>query len=206
VDGASEGLSFGAQERKLGWNSQPTAQVFFENVRVPAHNLLGGEEGVGKGFKMAMTGLDGGRLSIGTCSIGAAQRCFDIAREHVMVRNQFGAPLSDNQSVQFKLADMATGIQTSRTLLRQAAGLLDEGHPQKTAFCAMAKRVATDTGFEVCNEALQLMGGCVWGGGEDCTCDRAICSAVCLYVGACMYALCVRLYAVRLVGCACAAV
>lgn len=150
------GISFGAQENKLGWNSQPTSEVIFEDCRVPAANLIGGE---GNGFKIAMMGLDGGRLSIGTCSVGAAHACFNLARDHIKVRNQFNQPLAANQHLQFKLADMATELQTARTMIRQAARLLDEKHPQARSFCAMAKRVATDAGFQVCNDALQMHGG-----------------------------------------------
>jgi len=156
VDGDSKGLAFGAQERKLGWNTQPTAAVMFDEVRVPASRLVGSE---GDGFRFAMMGLDGGRLSIGTCSVGGAHRCLDEARRYVKERKQFGRPLSSLQSVQFKLADMATKVQTARTMVRSAAGMLDQKHPNATAFAAMAKVVATDNGFDVCNEALQLHGG-----------------------------------------------
>ena len=150
------GLSFGKQERKLGWNSQPTAMVIFEDARVPAANRLGEE---GEGFKIAMTGLDGGRLNIGACSLGAARACLDAAREHLGVRHQFGRRLSEFQALQFKVADMATELEAARLLLYRAADALDRGEPEATRFCAMAKRLATDTGFEVCNAALQLHGG-----------------------------------------------
>mmetsp|Transcript_9895 Transcript_9895/g.12835 ORF Transcript_9895/g.12835 Transcript_9895/m.12835 type:complete len:422 (+) Transcript_9895:42-1307(+) len=156
VEADTLGLSFGANERKLGWNSQPTAAVMFEDCRVPIANRIGDE---GMGFKIAMQGLDGGRLSIGTCSIGAGKACYDLAREYVTVREQFGAPLANNQTIQFKLADMATKLHTARLMVRQAATMLDNKDPNATAFCAMAKRVATDAGFEVCNDALQLHGG-----------------------------------------------
>ena len=211
-------LSFGAQEKKLGWNTQPTCAVILDELVVPkvcglllrslllrlrlahagtraftnagkfiayrrermltvacllpslppslpplssAHplpkaNRLAGE---GEGFKIAMKGLDGGRLSIGCCSMGAAQACFDKARAHVGIRKQFGAPLSANQSVQFKLAEMATSLTTSRLLLRHAARALDAKESEARELCAMAKKVATDSGFAVCNEALQLHGG-----------------------------------------------
>lgn len=156
VDGDAPGLSFGAQERKLGWHSQPTCQIFFEDCRVPAGNLVGLP---GQGFKIAMAGLDGGRLSIGTCSVGAARRCLDLTRHYVQGREQFGAPLSANQSVQFKLADMAAQVHSSRLMIRSAAKMLDDGDPNASAFCAMAKKFATDASFETCNSALQLHGG-----------------------------------------------
>jgi len=156
VDADTPGLSYGAQERKMGWNSQPTAAVILDNCRVPAANMLGGE---GQGFKLAMAGLDGGRLSIGSCSIGAAQASFDMAREHLGDRQQFGRALSTNQALQFKLADMQAQLHIGRSIVRQAARAMDDANPDKTALCAMAKRVATDAGFQVCNEALQLFGG-----------------------------------------------
>ena len=156
VEADTPGLSYGAQERKMGWNSQPTAAVIMDNCRVPAANMLGGE---GQGFKLAMAGLDGGRLSIGSCSIGAAQASFDMAREHLGDRQQFGRSLSTNQALQFKLADMQAQLHVGRSIVRQAARAMDNANPDKTALCAMAKRVATDAGFDVCNEALQLFGG-----------------------------------------------
>jgi len=156
VEKGTAGLEFGAQERKLGWNSQPTAQVFFEDCKVPVENRIGEE---GSGFKIAMAGLDGGRLSIGTCSVGGARRAFEITKEHVTMRQQFGAPLSEKQSIQFKLADMATDLHSSRLMVRNAASMLDKKDPNATPFCAMAKRFATDTGTSVCNEALQMHGG-----------------------------------------------
>jgi len=156
VEADTPGLSYGAQERKMGWNSQPTAAVIMDNCRVPAANMLGGE---GQGFKLAMAGLDGGRLSIGSCSIGAAQASFDMAREHLGDRQQFGRALSSNQALQFKLADMQSQLHVGRSIVRQAASAMDDKNPDKTALCAMAKRVATDAGFQVCNEALQLFGG-----------------------------------------------
>ncbi len=156
VEGSSKGLEFGANERKLGWNSQPTRAVMFDNVRVPATHMLGKE---GDGFTIAMRGLDGGRLSIGTCSVGGAYRCLREARSYVRQRSQFGKPLAEFQALQFKLADMATDLVTARTLIRQAARLLDAKDPNARAFCAMAKRSATDLGFDVCNQALQLHGG-----------------------------------------------
>lgn len=156
VEAGTPGLSFGKQERKRGWNSQPTSAVMFEDCRVPVRNLIGTE---GDGFKYAMQGLDGGRLSIATCSIGAAKASYDLARAHVQDRKQFGNPLAANQSVQFKLADMTTDIHSARLMVRHAARMMDDKDPNATPYCAMAKRVATDAGFNVCNEALQLHGG-----------------------------------------------
>lgn len=150
------GLSFGANEKKMGWACQPTRQINFENVRVPAANLLGKE---GEGFKFAMAGLDGGRLSIGACSLGAAQVCFELALAYVKERKQFSKPVYENQAVQFKLADMAGKILSSRLALRHAAALLDAGDPSATLHCALAKKIATEYGSDVCNEALQLHGG-----------------------------------------------
>lgn len=150
------GVSFGAQERKLGWHSQPTAQVNFDGVRVPAENRIGGE---GEGFKIAMTGLDGGRLNIGACSLGGAQRCLDEAVQYTRDRKQFGQPIADFQATQFTLADMETELQAARALLYQAAVKVTENAPDKTRFAAMAKRFATDTGSAVVDRALQLHGG-----------------------------------------------
>lgn len=150
------GLSFGANENKLGWKVQPTKQITFEDVKVPVSNRLGEE---GMGFKMAMAGLDGGRLSIASCSLGAAQACLEIALLYVKERKQFGHALSSNQALQFKLADMAGKLITARLAVRSAAKLLDENHPAATAHCALAKKIATDYGFEICNDALQMHGG-----------------------------------------------
>jgi alkylation response protein AidB-like acyl-CoA dehydrogenase len=150
------GVSFGAQERKLGWHSQPTAQVNFDEVRVPAENLVGGE---GEGFRIAMMGLDGGRLNIGACSLGGAQRCLDEAIRYTKERKQFGTPIADFQATQFTLADMETELQAARTLLYAAAVKVTENAPDKTRFAAMAKRFATDTGSSVVDRALQLHGG-----------------------------------------------
>ncbi len=150
------GVSFGAQEKKLGWHSQPTAQVNFDEVRVPAENLVGGE---GEGFRIAMMGLDGGRLNIGACSLGGAQRCLDEAVAYTKERKQFGQPLADFQNTQFMLADMETELQAARTLLYAAAVKVTENAPDKTRFAAMAKRLATDTGSSVVDRALQLHGG-----------------------------------------------
>jgi len=150
------GLSFGKREKKLGWNSQPTAMVTFEDARVPVANRLSEE---GEGFKIAMMGLDGGRLNISACSVGGARAAMDLAREHMKTRRQFGKTLAEFQALQFKLADMATELQAARLMVHQAACRLDDDHPDKTLYCAMAKRYATDIGFKVCNEALQLHGG-----------------------------------------------
>ena len=156
VPGDSPGLSFGKNETKLGWNSQPTAAVMMEDVRVPAENLLGGE---GQGFTIAMRGLDGGRLSIATCSAGGAYKCLTTARQYIQERVQFGKPLAANQHLQFKLADMAADLVTSRLHIRSAAAALDAKAPTARAAAAMAKRVATDAGFDIANAALQLHGG-----------------------------------------------
>ncbi|KEY97382.1 acyl-CoA dehydrogenase [Sphingomonas sp. BHC-A] len=150
------GVSFGAQERKLGWHSQPTAQVNFDGVRVPVENLVGGE---GEGFRIAMMGLDGGRLNIGACSLGGAQRCIDEALSYTRDRKQFGQSIADFQNTQFMLADMETELQAARTLLYAAAVKVTENAPDKTRFAAMAKRLATDTGSSVVDRALQLHGG-----------------------------------------------
>jgi alkylation response protein AidB-like acyl-CoA dehydrogenase len=156
VENKTPGLSFGKQEKKMGWNSQPTAAVFFDNVKIPINNLIGEK---GQGFKYAMIGLDGGRLSIAACSVGAANACFNIARDYVKVRKQFGKPLSSNQTVQFSIADMASDLYLARSVTRSAAALFDSGAPTARTACAMAKRVATQKGFEVCDKALQLHGG-----------------------------------------------
>lgn len=156
VEKDTPGLSFGAQERKMGWNSQPTAQVIFEDCRVPVANRIGEE---GEGFKFAMMGLDGGRLNIGACSIGTAQAALDRSIEYLQERKQFGKPLAAFQALQFKIADMATELEAARLMIRNAASKLDAKHPEATKLCAMAKRFATDAGFNVCNDALQLHGG-----------------------------------------------
>lgn len=150
------GVSFGAQEKKLGWHSQPTAQVILEEVRVPVENLVGGE---GEGFRIAMMGLDGGRLNIGACSLGGAQRCLDEAIRYTKDRQQFGKAVADFQNTQFTLADMATELEAARALLYLAAAKVTAGAPDKTKFAAMAKRLATDTGSSVVDRALQLHGG-----------------------------------------------
>lgn len=156
IEKAMEGVSFGAQERKLGWHSQPTAQVNFDGVRVPAENLVGAE---GEGFRIAMTGLDGGRLNIGACSLGGAQRAIDEAVQYTRDRKQFGQSIADFQNTQFMLADMATELEAARVLLYAAAVKVTQNAPDKTRFAAMAKRLATDTGSAVVDRALQLHGG-----------------------------------------------
>jgi alkylation response protein AidB-like acyl-CoA dehydrogenase len=156
VEKGTEGLSFGANERKMGWNAQPTAQVNFDNCRVPLENRIGQE---GEGFRFAMMGLDGGRLNIASCSLGGAQFALDTAKAYMETRNQFGKALKDFQALQFKLADMATELEAARLMVRRAAHALDNRHPEATKLCAMAKRFATDAGFQVANDALQLHGG-----------------------------------------------
>ena len=150
------GVSFGAQEKKLGWHSQPTAQLILEDVRVPAENIVGSE---GEGFRIAMMGLDGGRLNIGACSLGGAQRCLDEAITYTKERQQFGKAIADFQNTQFTLADMATDLEAARALLYLAAVKVTENAPDKTRFSAMAKRLATDNGSSVVDRALQLHGG-----------------------------------------------
>lgn len=156
VEKGTPGLSFGANEVKLGWKSQPTAQVNFQDCRVPKVNLVGAE---GQGFKIAMSALDGGRLNIGACSLGAAQACLDHALAYVQERKQFGKPISEFQALQFRIADMATELEAARLLLHKAAVAVDAKSHDATKLAAMAKRLATDTGFKVVNEALQLHGG-----------------------------------------------
>jgi alkylation response protein AidB-like acyl-CoA dehydrogenase len=156
VEKGTPGLSFGANERKMGWNCQPTAQVNFDNVRVPAENRIGEE---GQGFSFAMAGLDGGRINIAACSLGGAAFALDAARAHLVERRQFGRPLSEFQALQFRLADMATELDAARLMVRRAAHSLDQGSPDATRHCAMAKRFATDACFEIANQALQLHGG-----------------------------------------------
>ena len=156
VEKGTPGLSFGANEKKMGWNAQPTRAVIFENCRVPVANRIGPE---GIGFKIAMAGLDGGRLNIGACSIGGAQGALDKALAYAQERKAFGSRIADFQALQFKLADMAIELEAARTFLWRAAAALDEKTPDASKLCAMAKRVATDTGFEVANQALQIHGG-----------------------------------------------
>lgn len=156
VEKETPGLSFGANERKMGWNAQPTRTVIFENARVPVANRLGDE---GIGFKIAMAGLDGGRLNIGACSLGGAQAALDKTLAYMKERKAFGKRLDEFQALQFRLADMATELEAARTLLWRAAAALDRKDADATKLCAMAKRFATDAGFAVANEALQLHGG-----------------------------------------------
>ncbi|MEH0075053.1 isobutyryl-CoA dehydrogenase [Pannonibacter sp. Pt2] len=156
VDKGTPGLSFGAQEVKLGWKSQPTAQVIFEDCRIPAANRIGDE---GEGFRFAMAGLDGGRLNIGACSLGAAQTCLERSISYMKDRQQFGRSISTFQALQFRLADMATELEAARLLLHKAAMAVEQKAEGATRLAAMAKRLATDTGFQVVNEALQLHGG-----------------------------------------------
>src|SRR5450830_1075945 len=156
VPATTKGLGFGRKEEKLGWHSQPTRPVFFENVWVPDNHLLGN---LGDGFRIAMRGLDGGRINIASCSLGAAQGALNAAQTYVKERRQFNRPLADFQSMQFKLADMLTDLIAARQLVRMAAVKLDEKAPHASVYCAMAKRFATDIGFQVCDEALQIHGG-----------------------------------------------
>jgi len=156
VEKDTPGLSFGAQEKKLGWHSQPTAQVIFEDCRVALENRIGPE---GSGFKIAMAGLDGGRINIGACSLGAAQTCLERTLRYMTERRQFGAALSEFQALQFKVADMATELEAARLMIYRGAASLDAGADNATQAAAMAKRFATDAGFQIVNEALQLHGG-----------------------------------------------
>lgn len=156
VEKETPGLSFGAQEKKMGWRSQPTSSVMFDDCRIPAANLVGEE---GQGFKIAMQGLDGGRLNIAACSLGGAQRALDEAVTYTKDRKQFGKAIADFQATQFKLADMATELEAARLLLYAAAKKVTDKAPDATAAAAMAKRFVTDTGFDVVNHALQLHGG-----------------------------------------------
>jgi alkylation response protein AidB-like acyl-CoA dehydrogenase len=156
VEKGTPGLTFGAQEKKLGWKSQPTAMVMFENCRVPAGNLIGNE---GDGFKIAMAGLDGGRLNIAACSIGGAQFCLDRTIEYMRERKQFGSRLSDFQALRFRIADYATELEAARLMVRRAAVAVTNREPGGTRLAAMAKRLATDVGFETVNGCLQLHGG-----------------------------------------------
>ncbi|WP_415013873.1 acyl-CoA dehydrogenase family protein [Brevundimonas sp.] len=156
VDKDTPGLSFGAQEKKMGWNAQPTAIVQFDDCRVPAANLLGKE---GDGFRYAMMGLDGGRLNIAACSLGGARLALETAQEYVASRKQFGKALAEFQNTQFKLADMATQLDAARLMVLRGAWAIDTGHAEKTKWCAMAKRLATDACFQIADEALQLHGG-----------------------------------------------
>ena len=156
IEKDTPGLSFGKPEKKLGWNSSPTAQLIFEDCRVPVANRVGAE---GEGFRFAMAGLDGGRINIGACSLGGAQRCLDEAISYTKERKQFDQPVADFQNTQFMLADMATELEAARALLYLAAAKVTENAPDKTRFSAMAKRLATDSGSNIVNNALQLHGG-----------------------------------------------
>ena len=156
VENPSDGLSFGANERKMGWRAQPTAQVQFDDCKVPADHLLGNE---GEGFKYAMAGLDGGRLNIAASALGAAQCALDKAVQYMKERKAFGKPIADFQALQFRIADMETELQAARVFLRQAAWKLDNKTPDATKHCAMAKRLVTDLSFRVANDSLQLHGG-----------------------------------------------
>ncbi|MFW1207822.1 acyl-CoA dehydrogenase family protein [Vibrio parahaemolyticus] len=156
VPAQADGISYGRKEPKMGWNSQPTRAVTFENVIIPASHLLGEE---GQGFIFAMKGLDGGRINIATCSVGTAQQALNQATRYMQERKQFGKSLAQFQALQFKLADMATELVAARQLVRYAASKLDRGDPDATTYCAMAKRFATDVGFQICDQALQIHGG-----------------------------------------------
>jgi hypothetical protein len=156
VEKATAGLSFGANERKMGWNTQPTRQVILEGARIPAENLIGAE---GEGFRIAMAGLDGGRLNIGACSLGGGEAALAKALAYMRERKAFGRPIVEFQALQFRLADIATSLEAARSLLWRAASALDAKTPEATRLCAMAKRVATDAGFNAANDALQLLGG-----------------------------------------------
>ncbi|QDF66574.1 acyl-CoA dehydrogenase [Shewanella sp. SNU WT4] len=156
VPADTAGIIYGKAEKKMGWNAQPTRLVTFDNVRVPVSHLLGAE---GQGFTLAMKGLDGGRINIATCSVGTAQAALNRATQYLNERRQFGKPLAAFQALQFTLADMATELVAARQMVRLAASKLDEQDPEATAYCAMAKRFATDVGFKVCDSALQLHGG-----------------------------------------------
>jgi len=156
VENGTPGLSFGKPEKKMGWKSQPTTAVIFEDCKVPAANLIGSE---GEGFTFAMKGLDGGRLNIAACSLGAARRCIEDTKRYMSERKQFGQTLSQFQALQFRVADMATKLEAARLMVHKGARLMDAKSPEATTACAMAKCFATDVGFEICNEALQLHGG-----------------------------------------------
>ena len=179
VPNGTPGLSFGGNEKKVGWNSQPTAAVFLQDVVVPADNLIGGE---GNGFKIAMRGLNGGRLSIAACSLGGAASCLDMSRDYVKGRKQFGKALSEQQTIQFTLADMAMQLHSARLTARHAAAALDAGDANAPVYCAMAKRTATEAGFQICDSAMQLHGGvspspacCCSSSGQEGCIDSLLC-------------------------------
>ncbi|HRH21342.1 MAG TPA: isobutyryl-CoA dehydrogenase [Brevundimonas sp.] len=156
VEKGTPGLSFGANEKKMGWSSQPTAVVSFDDCRVPVANRVGGE---GDGFRYAMAGLDGGRLNIAACSLGGARLALETAQDYVKTRKQFGKPIGDFQNTQFKIADMATQLEAARLMVMRGAWAIDNAHPEKTKWCAMAKRLTTDACFQIADDALQLHGG-----------------------------------------------
>ncbi len=156
VPANANGVIYGKPEEKMGWNAQPTRMITFDDVKISKEHLLGAE---GEGFKFAMQGLDGGRINIATCSVGTAQQALNTARQYMQQREQFGKPLASFQALQFKLADMATELVAARQMVRLAAAKLDNDDVDRTTYCAMAKRFATDVGFEVCNQALQIHGG-----------------------------------------------
>lgn len=156
VEKNTPGLTFGKKEMKLGWHSQPTTMVFFDNCRVPVENLVGQE---GQGFNIALSALNGGRINIAACSLGGAKSCLSLARQHMHERNQFNKKLADFEALQFKFADMITMLEASRLMVHRAAAALDKKNPHAAMYCAMAKRLATDNGFQVCNDALQIFGG-----------------------------------------------
>ncbi|MBS1982698.1 MAG: acyl-CoA dehydrogenase family protein [Bdellovibrionales bacterium] len=156
VPAQAKGIAYGENEKKMGWNSQPTRVIAFDNVEIPAKNLIGTE---GTGFKIAMQGLNGGRINIATCSVGTAQAALTAAQKHMLVRKQFGKALAEFQGLQFRMADMATNLVASRQMVRLAAAKLDRKDPDAAVYCAMAKRFATDTCFQICDDALQMFGG-----------------------------------------------
>lgn len=156
VEKGTPGLSFGKKEHKLGWNSQPTVMVYFENCHVPAENLIGPE---GDGFKIALNALNGGRINIAACSLGGAHACLNLVKKYMAERQQFGKKLSEFEALQFKIADMATELDAARLMVYRAAHAIDTNHPEAPMYCAMAKRFATDIGFNICDEALQIYGG-----------------------------------------------
>lgn len=156
VEKNTSGLSFGKKEEKLGWHSQPTSMVFFENCKVPVSNLIGKE---GEGFKMALTALNGGRVNIAACSIGGARACLMLTKQYMNERVQFKKKLNEFQALQFKYADMLTQLETARLMTHRAAVSIDEQHSEAAMYCAMAKRFASDAGFQICDEAMQIYGG-----------------------------------------------
>lgn len=156
VEKDTPGLTFGKKELKMGWHSQPTTMVFFENCRVPIANRIGAE---GQGFNIALSALNGGRVNIAACSLGGAKKCLQLARDYMHERQQFKKKLSEFEALQFKFADMLTDLEAARLMTHRAAQALDHAHPQAAMYCAMAKRLATDHGFQICNDAMQLLGG-----------------------------------------------